>query len=314
MYIRAQKLDMLYESFYNYLRSEAVKSPHTVAAYKSDIEIFREYLREKNALAADDPSLITSQDIRLWLSDLKRNGSATTTVVRHLRALRRFFTFLTRFHGLKNDPTALILAPKLPKELPHYLLESETDQMLDSFLDPEADHEDFRTIRNALIITMFYHTGIRVGELLNLTDGRVDLRTSELKVLGKRNKERIVPFGPELAEMIREYVGVRDAILGVCNPDDPFFIRESGEPLYYELVRRVVRQALDQQGVRSTKRSPHVLRHSFATDMLNNGADLSAVQKLLGHESLATTQKYTHLTYRELQQNYKRAHPRAKSK
>lgn len=305
---------MLYESFYTYLRCEAVKSPHTVAAYRGDIELFRSYLREHNALAADDPARITSQDIRLWLSDLKRSGSAATTVVRHLRSLRRLFNFLTRFHGLTNDPTALILAPKLPKELPNYLLESETDRMLDSFLVPDANHEDFRAIRDSLIITMFYHTGIRVGELLSLTDGRVDLRNGELKVLGKRNKERIVPFGPELAEMIRDYIGVRDAIMGVCNPDDPFFIRESGEPLYYELVRRVVRSTLDAQGVRSTKRSPHVLRHSFATDMLNNGADLTAVQKLLGHESLATTQKYTHLTYRELQQNYQRAHPRAKTK
>ncbi len=305
---------MLYDSFYTYLRCEAVKSPHTVAAYTSDIELFRNYLREHNLSGADDPTDIDGHDIRLWLTDLKRSGSATTTIVRHLRALRRLFSFLTRFHGVQNDPTALILAPKLPKELPHYLMESETDMMLDSFLDPSSDHGDFRAVRDALIVTMFYHTGIRVGELLSLTEGRVDLRTGELKVLGKRNKERIVPFGPELAEMIREYRGLRDFILGECPADGPFFIRESGEPLYYELVRRVVRKALDEQGVRSTKRSPHVLRHSFATDMLNNGADLTAVQKLLGHESLATTQKYTHLTYRELQQNYQRAHPRAKTK
>ncbi|MDE6040075.1 MAG: tyrosine-type recombinase/integrase [Muribaculaceae bacterium] len=305
---------MLYESFYTYLSSEAVKSPHTVTAYTSDIELFRDYLRVYHRGAADDPTAITSHDIRLWLTDLKRQGSATATIVRHLRALRRLFSYLTRFHGVAEDPTVLILAPKLPKELPHYLLESETEQMLDSFMAPEADREDFRSVRDGLIVTMFYHTGIRVGELLNLMDRDVDEHKGELKVLGKRNKERIVPFGPELAEMIREYRGVRDSVLGISEPEDPFFIRESGEPLYYELVRRVVRSAMDAQGVRSTKRSPHVLRHSFATDMLNNGADLTAVQKLLGHESLATTQKYTHLTYRELQQNYERAHPRAKQK
>ena len=303
---------MLYESFYTYLSSEAVKSPHTVTAYTSDIELFREYLRVYHRAAADDPTAITAHDIRIWLTDLKREGAATTTIIRHLRSLRRLFSYLTRFHGLTDDPTSLILAPKLPKELPHYLLEEESGQMLDSLLAPEVDHDDFRTCRDGLIVAMFYHTGIRVGELLNLAEGDVDERTGELKVLGKRNKERIVPFGPELAEMIRQYRGVRDSVLGESEAGDPFFIRESGEPLYYELVRRLVRKAMDDQGVRSSKRSPHVLRHSFATDMLNNGAELTAVQKLLGHESLATTQKYTHLTYRELQQNYKRAHPRAK--
>ena len=156
---------------------------------------------------------------------------------------------------------------------------------------------------------MLYSTGMRRDELITLTDKNVDLAKDELKVLGKRDKERIIPFGKELKEAIRSYLRLRNQ--EVAMQCDRFFVRQNGKELYPKLVYNVVRETLTESGVHSSRRSPHVLRHSFATDMLNNGAELTAVQHLLGHQSLATTQVYTHITYRELQNNYQLAHPRA---
>lgn len=166
----------------------------------------------------------------------------------------------------------------------------------------------FEQERDALIFLMLYSTGMRRGELIGLQDRNVDTLRGELKVLGKRNKERIIPFGGELAEAIDRYRRIRESAVGAVT--GPFFVRGHGEPLYPMLVERIVKKALRGRA-HAQRLSPHVLRHSFATDMLNNGADLVAVQKLLGHESLATTQVYTHITYRELKQNYQLAHPRA---
>ena len=155
---------------------------------------------------------------------------------------------------------------------------------------------------------MLYSTGMRAAELTGLRDTDVDLSARELKVLGKRNKERMIPFGEELAELIARYREARNSSFGRC---DTFFVLANGRPIYYKEVYRTVRAALEENGVHATRLSPHTLRHSFATDMLNNGSDLRAVQELLGHASLSTTQRYTHLTYRELKQNYQQAHPRA---
>ena len=186
--------------------------------------------------------------------------------------------------------------------------------MIDSLDDDSMALDDFETVRDALIVNMLYTTGMRAAELVDLDDGKVDCLACELKVHGKRNKERIIPFGKELKEMITRYRQIRNSTIGNSAPADPFFVRPDGKRVYYQLVYRVVRRTLSAARVSSSRRSPHVLRHSFATDMLNDGADLTAIQKLLGHNSLATTQRYTHLSYRELQQNYQLAHPRAQKK
>ncbi|MDE6459066.1 MAG: tyrosine-type recombinase/integrase [Muribaculum sp.] len=179
-------------------------------------------------------------------------------------------------------------------------------------LDAEIDTDDFNQVRDRLIVDMIYTTGLRASEVTGLLDADIDTARGELKVLGKRNKERIIPFGPELAKMIAQYRNLRASTVPPPAADE-FFVRKSGEPIYRKLVYNAVHNALSGHTV-ARRQSPHVLRHSFATDMLNNGADLYSVQQLLGHQSLATTQVYTHITYRELKQNYQQAHPRALKK
>ena len=212
-----------------------------------------------------------------------------------------------KYHGLKSNPATDITLAKIDKALPVYIRQSETN----SILSDDWDKDDYLETRNRLIILMFYSTGIRCSELITLLDCNVDTVRGELKVLGKRNKERIIPFGKELSDMITLYRQLRDDIVEL--PEPQFFLRPTGEPLYRTMVYNIVHRTLAGR-VHSTRQSPHVLRHSFATDMLNNGADINAVQQILGHQSLATTQMYTHITYRELKHNYELAHPRALKK
>lgn len=301
---------MPYQAFYDFIRCETNQSPHTVSAYKRDIEQLRRFVTEDLNHADDDPASISFSDLRLWLSSLASQGLATTTILRKMSAARAFFGYLTKHEGLEVNPTARLVAPKKPHPLPHFISPDDTERtiaMMDGF------GEDFTEARDTLIVDMLYSTGMRESELITLKNSAVDTQKGELKVLGKRNKERIIPFGDELKEMIEHYRKLREHI-PYDSRADLLFVRPNGEPLYRQLVYRVVNKALSEASVSSAKRSPHILRHSFATDMLNNGADLNAVQKLLGHESLATTQRYTHLSYRELQHNYKLAHPRAQKK
>lgn len=299
---------MLYNAFYNFIRCETTRSAHTVSAYRRDLEQFRHFLTAELCHADDDPRAASFADMRLWVSSLASRGMATTTILRKMSALRAFYAYLVRHHGLEVNPTARLVAPKAPHPLPTFITPADTEHTLD-MMDGYSD--DFETARNALIVEMLYSTGMRESELVGLQDSKIDVGKGELKVLGKRNKERIIPFGSALAGMIAHYRTLREA---TAPEDDTFFVRPDGRPVYRQLVYRVVHGALTEAGAVSAKRSPHVLRHSFATDMLNNGADLNAVQKLLGHASLATTQRYTHISYRELKQNYKLAHPRALKK
>ena len=283
-------------------------SSRTVIAYKSDLEQLRTFCREE--LGKDgNPELITLTDLRLWITGLASRNVHARSVARKITAVRSFYEYLCRREGVSVNPTLKLKAPKASKPLPAFIPQNETCGIIDTFAE---DSEDFRTVRNHLIITMLYSTGMRASELTGLRDAAVDTSACELKVLGKRNKERIIPFGQELRTMIQHYREIRRTTVG--GSVENFFVHPDGKPIHYSLVNRAVHAVLDGASVHSSKRSPHVLRHSFATDMLNNGAELTAVQQLLGHSSLATTQKYTHLTYRELQNNYKLAHPRAQKK
>ena len=195
--------------------------------------------------------------------------------------------------------------PKIKKRLPQFVKPAEMDRLIDG-----VDFgNDFRAVRDKLIITMFYSTGIRRAELIGLKDEDVDFYTSLIKVTGKRNKQRIIPFGRELSGMMTKYMNVRGETLEALKPER-FFVRESGEALYEELVYRIVTSRLESITTLA-KHSPHVLRHSFASAMLNNGAELNSVKELLGHSSLSSTEIYTHITFEELKKNYKQAHPRA---
>ena len=297
---------MLIKSFLTYIRCELNLSAHTVLSYQKDLEQWQEFATE-GKLETFSPTDATTSDIRLWISYLASNGLSTTSILRKAQALRAFFRYLMKQHGLKHNPAAEITLARTEKTLPTYIRQEELSQLFNS----EYDSDNFIETRDRLILLTFYSTGMRCSELLNLLDANIDTIKGELKVLGKRNKERIIPFGNELSEMIEQYRQLRNNEIGHASPQ--FFIREDGRPLYRKLIYNIVHNNLEGQ-VHSNKQSPHVLRHSFASDMLNNGANINAVQQLLGHESLATTQIYTHITYRELKHNYELAHPRALKK
>ncbi len=294
--------------FEQYLKNELNLSPHTVKAYTDDLGKFIDFCIGTTS-DTFDPTAVTSADIRAWIAELSADGIEARSIKRKTSSLRSFYRYLARRHTITADPTTRLSSIKPPQVLPRFIAKDQTAAVLDN-LREETDDGDFVGIRDELIVNMFYDTGMRAAELIGLSDCDVDTTLCQLKVMGKRRKERLIPFGNELAALIDTYRRLRADITGLSSTDT-FFVRPDGQPLYYGLVNRVVHRALDGN-VTSPKRSPHVLRHSFATDMLNSGADLNAVQRLLGHASLSTTQIYTHITTRELQNNYQLAHPRAK--
>ena len=296
---------MWIESFLRYIRYEKNYSSHTVLSYKNDLFQFEAYVTRETGVFA--PETIDLDIVRNWVVSLVEEGMTPRSVSRKVSAVRSFFKFLLRRGVVSTIPTRNIQLPKIRKPLPAFLKEKEMDFLLD-----DVDFgTGFRAVRDRLIIDTFYSTGIRCGELIGLKDADVDITASVLKVTGKRNKQRIIPFGEELRTRIEEYRTVRDR--DVAKTCDSFFIKEDGKPLYPELVYRTVTCYLSKVST-LTKKSPHVLRHTFASAMLNNGAELNSVKELLGHSSLASTEVYTHITFEELKQSYKQAHPRAERK
>lgn len=298
---------MLIDRYLTYLRCELNYSVHTVSAYSLDINRFADFCTHGSA-DSFDPVAATNSDVRAWLAFRSRQGDTRRTLRRKVQSLRSFYRYLALIGATDRNPATDISIARPTASLPTFIRTEEINALLDS----PYDTADIIACRNRLMIMLIYSTGMRRAELIGLLDRNIDTGRGELKVLGKRNKERIIPFGKELSDMITTYRKLRDDTVGTTAPNE-FFVRESGEPLYRKLIYNVVHKALAGNTVAS-RQSPHVLRHSFATDMLNNGADLYAVQQLLGHQSLATTQVYTHITYRELKQNYQQAHPRALKK
>lgn len=302
---------MLIDAFLTYIRCELNLSDHTVLSYGTDLKQWYDFAASTGIagcgrdMPEPDPKAVTLNDLRLWISFMSSEGVAQRSIRRKIQSLRAFYKYLMRRHGIVNNPAAELASARLPKRLPSFIRPDQTE----NFLDEDFDRENYEAVRNHLIIDMFYSTGMRCSELLGLLDKDVNISRGELKVLGKRNKERLIPFGEEMKGLITLYRDLRDkTIPGRRAPE--FFLKADGAPMYRKLVYNVVHDTLLGR-VSASKCSPHVLRHSFATDMLNNGADITAVQQLLGHQSLSTTQIYTHLSYRELLNNYKLAHPRA---
>lgn len=290
------------ESFLEYLQYERAYSADTIVAYRNDLKQFEDYCqKEAGGISLAEAG---AEDIREWIVQMMDKAYTATSINRKLSALRSFYKFLLKREAIKVDPMQKVTGPKNKKPLPVFIKEEAMNRLLDD-VDPG---QGFEGVRDRMIIAMFYVTGMRLSELIGLDDKDVDVESLTLKVTGKRNKQRVIPFGPELKEEIEAYVKARNEAVPVRS--EAFFIRKTGERLYPSIVERIVKRNLSKVTT-VKKRSPHVLRHSFATAMLNHQADLNAVKELLGHESLRTTQIYTHTTFEELKKVYNQAHPRA---
>ena len=293
---------MLKEAFLDYLRLERNYSERTIVSYGTDLREFEGYLEKTEAEL--DFTKVHADVVRNWISELMDEGRTATSVNRKLSSLRSFYRFLLRRKEITVNPMLKIVGLKKKKPLPSFVREKDMNRLLDGL----SFDEGFEGCRDRTILEMFYATGMRLSELIGLDDVDVDLSARLIKVTGKRNKQRLIPFGDELAEDLLIYIKVRNDAF----PDgvEAFFIRKNGKRMYPMQVYRLVRRNLSKV-VTLRKRSPHVLRHTFATAMLNDNAELRAVQALLGHESLATTEVYTHTTFEELKKVYEQAHPRA---
>lgn len=291
------------DPFLEYLRSERNHSPATIESYAKDLSGFQEFLEEQDPDASWNA--VQADDVREWVIYLMdEKGLTASSVNRKLSAMRTFYKYLRRMGWVNINPMEKVVAPKKKRPLPYFVREAEMDRLLEMM----AEDRSFRGIRDRLVMMMFYETGVRRAELLGMTDASVDLITMQAKVTGKRNKQRIVPFGEELANEVKAYKAAREELLGRVE-FPTLFVNEAGRPMSKEQVSKVVKDNLSKVTT-IKKRSPHVLRHTFATAMLNNKADLTSIQKLLGHESVATTEIYTHVSFEELKNEYKNAHPR----
>ena len=291
------------QSFLQYIRYEKNYSSHTVLSYQNDIEQLRDFIVVQKG--DFDPKKLSSDELREWIIALMDVGEKPSSVKRKLSAVRSFYKFLNLKNLTDNNPTLKVIAPKVPKSLPKFFYEKD----LDNCLEVSEKNCNFEGVRNSLIIELIYQTGLRRSEVANLEDANVDTAKQQLKVLGKGNKERVVPFGMNLAEMIEAYRVQRDAEVDVVTTK--FFVHKKGTSLnpmhIYNVVRKLMGAVTTQE-----KRSPHVLRHTFATSLLNDGADVKAIKELLGHETLAATQVYTHASFEQIKTIYERTHPRGK--
>ena len=293
---------MMIDQFLDYLRYERNASPQTVQTYEESLRAFDSYLTFRdNGLSIDS---VDTDLIRDWMESLMDKGNSASTINKNLSALRSFYRFALKRGLVKKDPAHAVTGPKKSKPLPQFLREGEMDRLLDGL---EWD-SSFNNVRARTILILFYETGLRRSELVGLDDKDIDYDAAQLKVTGKRNKQRIVPFGAELAEQLKSYQAVRREKFGeTCGA---MFLSDKGGRISGEQVYQIVRKYLSMV-TSLKKRSPHVLRHTFATAMLNNGAGLESIKNLLGHASVSTTEIYTHTTFEQLKRIYKEAHPRA---
>ena len=290
------------ESFLKYLKFEKRCSEHTVVAYRKDLDQFEDFAFK--TVGDFDVLKVDTKLIRTWVVEMMDHGVAAKTVNRKITALKSFYKYLLRQELILVSPVDGVITPRVPKRLPLFVDENS----LHHLLDDGYFQNDFEGVRDKLILSLFYGAGIRLSELIQLTDGQIFLKEYLIKVLGKNNKERIVPYPRSLNALFEEYILLRNAEFGT--ESGSFFLTAKGEVVYAKLIYRVVKKYLSLVTTLE-KKSPHVLRHSFATHLLNRGADLNAVKELLGHSNLAATQVYTHTTTDKLQKVYKQAHPRA---
>ena len=291
------------QPFLDYLRFEKRYSQHTYISYQNDLEQFFQYLKSQ----FDSPELkdIQAVFIRSWLAEMRSENMSPKSLNRKISSLKSFFKFQVRLGQLLQSPMTTIISPKIRKRLPTFVTQDDMQKLQETNLEPLSWKEK----TDKILLEIFYNTGMRLSELVNLKERHVDFSNSQLKVLGKGNKERIIPVSIELINKIKTYTTEKatEIVEGIT---DNLLVNSIGKPLYAKYVYLVVKQKLSKVTTLQ-KKSPHVLRHTFATHLTNNGADLNAVKELLGHSSLAATQIYTHNTIDKLKDIYKKAHPKA---
>ncbi len=295
----------LIKQFVRYLKQERGYSQHTIEAYQRDLKQFVNFYSEYANMVPLDIGKVNKLGIRHFLGMLSESGLEMTSITRKLASLKAFFKYLARQGEVSSNPAAIVKSPKTKKRLPVILSEEQLAQVLDG-----SGNDDFVTLRNKAILELFYSTGIRLGELLTLNYGDINFNRLTLRVFGKGAKERIVPFGQRAEKTIKTYLNKRRSEFGGLTLESPLFIssrnRRISRPSVQKMVTGILHTVSEQEHL-----SPHVLRHSFASHLLDRGADLNAVKDLLGHNSLSTTQLYTHIKIGKMKEVYKQAHPHA---
>ncbi len=290
------------DKFLDYLSSELNRSQQTVESYRDDLKHFEKFAKDLSDSFSWET--VDSDMVRDWMESMMDKGNSAATVSRRLSALKTFYRFALARHYVESDPVYSIKGPKKEKPLPQFVKENEMDELLDR----QAWGDDYNNVRARTIIILFYETGMRLSELVNLDDKDVNFVTSEIKITGKGNKQRIVPFGDELKNTLLEFRRLRDASVEVKTP--ALVVSDKGTRMSPSKVQNIVRSNLSRV-CSLKKKSPHVLRHSFATAMLNHHVGIENLKKLLGHASISTTEIYTHTTFEQLKRVYNEAHPRA---
>ncbi|MBV3428452.1 tyrosine-type recombinase/integrase [Prevotella copri] len=290
------------DKFLDYLSSELNRSQQTVESYRDDLKHFEKFAKDLSDSFSWET--VDSDMVRDWMESMMDKGNSAATVSRRLSALKTFYRFALARHYVESDPVYSIKGPKKEKPLPQFVKESEMDELLDR----QAWGDDYNNVRARTIIILFYETGMRLSELVNLDDKDVNFVTSEIKITGKGNKQRIVPFDDELKNTLLEFRRLRDASVEVKTP--ALVVSDKGTRMSPSKVQNIVRSNLSRV-CSLKKKSPHVLRHSFATAMLNHHVGIENLKKLLGHASISTTEIYTHTTFEQLKRVYNEAHPRA---
>ncbi|WP_345948391.1 tyrosine-type recombinase/integrase [Mucilaginibacter sp. PAMB04274] len=296
---------MFLEQFIAYIKYEKRYSPHTVAAYESDLTQFYQFLNHPDVIIAH-PSEVTHRHIRNWMVELMNQKLTSRSINRKVATLRKYFKFLLQNQHITASPTGRIQTPKIAKQLPVVVEEEKLSRMLDSDHVFEAD---FKGVRDKLVIELLFGTGMRLAELLGITEADIDLYEGTVKVLGKRNKQRIIPLNRELQQLLQHYLVLKKSEI-FDNNSLKLIVTNKGADAYAKMVYLIVHKYLNYISTQD-KKSPHVLRHTFATSLLNKGADLNAIKDLLGHASLSATQVYTHNSVERLKSIYKQAHPKA---
>ena len=289
--------------YQQYLSKEKKFSPHTIQAYVKDIQDFISFIRPYQ----DNFLKVTTRDIRKWLSKLSLKGYSEKTINRKIASLKSFYNFLLKTDTISQNPLQPINSLKVRKKIPVPFSPDEMNMLFDS----NIFEDDFEGIRDRVLITILYSTGIRRSELINIKTSDIDLHNKQLKVLGKRNKERIVPLLSSVVDLIEAYIQIKNDFFKNKLNSGYLFVTQKGKKMYGMLVYRLINSYLSKVSVKH-KKSPHMIRHTFATHLLNNGADLNAIKELLGHTSLAATQVYTHTSVQHLKEIYKKTHPRSK--